>query len=294
MEEYCLSRKNLYMLPTRHGFIFSIVLLAMLLVAVNYNNSLAYLMSFTLFSTVLASMLYTQRNLDGLCISYGDCRPVFAGKTLTYTLILSNRTKRDRFDIGIEIKGEQSRRRDFSAYESLNIECSTTVKERGWYPLPPVQVNTRFPLGLLFSWCKPAELERKSLVYPAPAEWQDFPARYTGNSAKPGQSRSNNEDFSGLRQFRNGDSPQHIDWKTYARGKGLHSKEFHGGDMPQMIFSWDDAHGDKEQRISLLTRWIIEAGAQGIRFGLDMPGYKLEPSNDERQVTKCLNFLALY
>ena len=294
MEEHCLSRKNLYMLPTRHGMLFSIVLMAMLLVAVNYNNSLAYIMSFTLFSTVLVSMLYTHRNLEGLCLSYGDYRPVFAGKNLSYTLILSNRRPRDRYDIGIDIKGDQSRRRDFSANETLYLECSTLVKKRGWYSLPPVQVNTRFPLGLLFSWSRQAKFDRKSLVYPAPAEWQEFPTRYAGNSSKPIQSRNSNDDYSGLRQYRKGDSPQHIDWKTYARGKGLYSKEFLGGDMPQMVFSWNDTQGDREQRISLLTRWVIEAGALGIRFAIDLPGVQVTPSNDERQVTKCLKILALY
>ena len=294
MDEHCLSRKNLYMLPTRHGIIFSIVFLAMLLVAVNYNNSLAYLMSFTLFSTVLVSMLYTHRNLEGICLSFGESRPVFAGKRLCYTLLLTNRTQRDRFDIGIDIKGDESRRRDFSANETLTIECSTRAKKRGWHLLPPVQVNTRFPLGLLFSWSKPADLDRKCLVYPDPADWQAFPERYAGNSAKPVQSRISSDDYSGLRQFRKGDSPQHIDWKSYARGKGLHSKEFLGGEMPLMIFSWDDTRGDKENRISLLTRWVIEAGAQGIRFGLDLPGYKIAPSIDEKQVAKCLKILALF
>lgn len=294
MEGYCLSRKNLYMLPTRHGILFSFVVLAMLLVAVNYNNSLAYIMSFTLFSTVSVSMLYTHRNLEGICLSYGECRPVFAGKKLSYTLILSNHTARDRYDIGIDIKDNQSRRRDFTANESLNIECNTLVKIRGWYTLPPVQVNTRFPLGLFFSWCRPAELGRKGLVYPRPSEWQEFPTRYTENSFKPMQSRSSNDDYSGLRQYRKGDSPQHIDWKTYARGKGLYSKEFLGGDMPQMVFNWDDTRGDREQRISLLTRWVIEAGALGIRFGIDLPGFQVQPSNDERQIAKCLKILALY
>ena len=294
MEGYCLSRKNLFMLPTRHGILFSFVLLAMLLVAVNYNNSLAYIMSFTLFATVLVSMLYTHRNLEGMCLSYGECRPVFAGKKLSYTLILSNQTARDRYDIGIDIKGNQSRRRDFAANENLHIECSTLVKKRGWYSLPPVQVNTRFPLGLLFSWCRPAELGRKGLVYPRPAEWQEFPARYSGNSFKPTQSRNSNDDYSGLRQYRKGDSPQHIDWKTYARGKGLYSKEFLGGDMPQMIFNWEDTYGDREQRISMLTRWVIEAGAQGIRFGIELPGVQVQPSNDDGQIAKCLKILALY
>ena len=294
MEEFCLSRKNLYMLPTRHGMIFSLVLLAMLLVAVNYNNSLAYIMSFTLFSTVLVSMLYTHRNLEGICLSYGDCRPVFAGNNLSYTIILRNRSERDRYDIGIDIRGDQSRRRDFSANETLHIECNTKVKTRGWYKLPPLQVNTRFPLGLLFSWSRQAKLGRKTLVYPRPAGWQEFPARYAESSNKPIQSRNSNDDYSGLRQYQKGDSPQHIDWKTFARGKGLHSKEFLGGDMPLMMFSWNDTQGDKEQRISLLTRWIIEAGVQGIRFGIDLPGYYIAPSNDEQQIAKCLKILALY
>lgn len=294
MQEYCLSRKNLYMLPTRHGILFAFVLLAMLLVAVNYNNSLAYIMSFTLFSTVLVSMLYTHRNLEGICLVYGDCRAAFAGENLSYTLILEDLRQRDRFDIGIDIQGDQSRRSDLPASETLKIECSTRIKKRGWYSLPPVQVNTYYPLGLLFSWSRPAQLERKCLVYPAPADWQEFPARYADTSAKPVQSRNSNDDYSGLRQFRKGDSPQHIDWKTYARGRGLYSKEFLGGDMPQMIFTWDDTQGNKEQRISLLTRWIIEAGQQGIRFGLHLPGLKITPSNDEKQIKKCLKILALY
>ena len=293
MVEQCLSRDNLYMLPTRHGILFSIVLLAMLLVAVNYSNSLAYMMTFTLFSTVLVSMLYTHRNLQDLRISFGESKPVFAGELLSYTLVLKNQTQRDRFDIGIDIEGDKSRRRDLTAFETLKIECNTKVKHRGWHALPPVQVNTRFPLGLLFSWSKPTQLEKKSLVYPKPAEWQDFPVRYSGNSTTQIQSRRNNDDFSGLRQYRKGDSPQHIDWKTYARGKGLHSKEFSGGEMPLMIFRWTDTRGDKEQRISLLTRWVIEAGAQGIRFGLDLPDQKVQPSKNEKQVSICLKHLAL-
>ncbi len=294
MEEHCLSRKNLYMLPTRHGLLFSIVLLAMLLIAVNYNNSLAYVMTFTLASTVLISMLYTHRNLEGLCLSYGTCSAVFAGKTLSYTLILSNRSKRDRYDIGIDIKGDQSRRRDFSASDVLSIECSTRVRKRGWHSLPLVQVNTRYPLGLLFSWSKPTGLERKALVYPAPTEWQDFPSRVMGNSPKPVQRKKSHDDYSDLRKFRKGDPPQHIDWKTYARGKGLYCKEFLGGEMPEMTFLWDDTHGDKEHRISLLTRWVIEAGAQGICFGLELPGHKLLPANDERHMSECLKVLALF
>jgi len=61
-----------------------------------------------------------------------------------------------------------------------------------------------------------------------------------------------------------------------------------------MMFHWDDTHGDKEHRISLLTRWVIEAAAQGISFGLDLPGEKVSPANDEKHISVCLKILALF
>jgi uncharacterized protein (DUF58 family) len=293
-QEFCLTRKNLYMLPTRHGLMFGLILFAMLVMAVNYNNSLAYLMSFMLFSAVSISMLYTHRNLAGICISYGACQPAFAGNKLSYTLVLSNQVQRNRFDIGIDIEGEESRRRNFSEFETLLIECHTRVTKRGWYSLPPVQVNTRFPLGLLFSWSKPATLEKKCLVYPQPAPWQEFPIRYTDGSANQAHQKLASDDYSGLRQFRVGDPPQHIDWKAYARGKGLYSKEFLGGESPDMIFRWEDTQGDREFRISVLTRWVVEAAHLGIRFGLVLPGIKLPPASNDNHTAECLKQLALY
>lgn len=294
MKEHCLSRKNLYMLPTRHGILFAIVLLAMLLVAVNYNNSLAYLMTFTLASTVMVSMLYTHRNLEGLCLSFGVCRPVFVGEMLGFTLVLNNRSRRDRYDIGIDIEGDQSRRRDFSASDILRIECSTRVKRRGWHTLPAVQVNTRYPFGLLFSWSKHAELDRKALVFPNPAEWQEFPMKHSGKSPKPVLRNNSHDDFSDIRRFRKGEPPQHIDWKTYAKGKGLYSKHFVGGELPEMMFHWDDTQGEREHRISLLTRWVIEAAALGMSYGLELPGRRFSSGNDERHLAECLKALALF
>ncbi|NOY16523.1 MAG: DUF58 domain-containing protein [Gammaproteobacteria bacterium] len=126
------------------------------------------------------------------------------------------------------------------------------------------------------------------------AKWQDFPPRVTGNRPRPALTKNSHDDYSDLRKFRKGDPPQHIDWKTYARGKGLYCKTFLGGEMPEMMFHWDDTHGDKEHRISLLTRWVIEAAAQGISFGLDLPGEKVSPANDEKHISVCLKILALF
>ena len=43
--EAVLGTRQIYILPTRHGLLFALVLVALALAAVNYNNALAYLLT---------------------------------------------------------------------------------------------------------------------------------------------------------------------------------------------------------------------------------------------------------
>ena len=43
-----LSRRRIYVLPTRAGTVFAFFLLAMLVAAINYTNNLAFLLTFLL------------------------------------------------------------------------------------------------------------------------------------------------------------------------------------------------------------------------------------------------------
>ena len=66
-----LGRRQLYMLPTRHGLLFALVLAVLLLAAINYGNGLAYALTFLLASVAVVSMLHTHRNLHRLRIAAG-------------------------------------------------------------------------------------------------------------------------------------------------------------------------------------------------------------------------------
>ena len=82
-------RRYVYMLPTGSGFLFGFSTLAMLLVATNYSNGLAHGFCFLLAGVVIVSMLYTQRNLQGLTVSAVSAVPVFAGQHARFPLIIS-------------------------------------------------------------------------------------------------------------------------------------------------------------------------------------------------------------
>jgi len=282
------------MLPTRHGVIFALVLLFMLLIAVNYANTLAYLMTFLLVSVVLVSMLYTHRNLSGLEVSTGRCRNAFAGQTLHYQVCLHNPSTRVRHDIGIDIEGRPGQRLDIGPGEVICIPCEILTRRRGWLVLPKVQVNTRFPLGLMFSWSRGYRPERKCLVWPMPGPQTPFPPGRGGAvDDGAGRRQAGDDDFAGLREYHVGDSLQHVDWKAYARGRGLHTKQFEAGGTPDLDLDWQDTRGDIETRVSQMTRWVVEAHRMGARYGLVLPGKRMEADTGSDHMERCLRELAL-
>src|SRR5579863_1005543 len=104
-----LGRRQLYILPTRFGLGFALLVLALLLAGVNYRNGLAYALAFLLASVAVVTMFYTHRNLAGLRVAPGAAAPVFAGQTATFCIWLHNEGGRPRLDIDVESRGRPRR-----------------------------------------------------------------------------------------------------------------------------------------------------------------------------------------
>ena len=113
-------------------------------------------------------------------------------------------------------------------------------------------------------------------------------------ASTPG-TQAGGDDYSGLRAFRAGDSPQRISWKTLARGQGLHTKEFFDGGQQTLFFDWHALPPlDTETRLSLLCRAVLEAEGAGQSYGLRLPHLTLGPGCGEHHQHSCLEALALF
>jgi uncharacterized protein (DUF58 family) len=103
------------------------------------------------------------------------------------------------------------------------------------------------------------------------------------------------EDFAGLRKYHEGDSPRHVAWKAYARTHQLLSKQFAGADTSSQWFDFREIEGgDVEQRLSILTRWIVETDRTLEDYGLRIPGAEFPPAHGETHRRQCLEALALF
>ncbi|MFH7617396.1 DUF58 domain-containing protein, partial [Pseudomonas syringae pv. tagetis] len=72
-----LVHRRIFIMPTRIGLTFALVLVLMLLVAINYQISLSYGLTFLLMSVGVLAILQTYRNVSGLILSAGVTRSLF-------------------------------------------------------------------------------------------------------------------------------------------------------------------------------------------------------------------------
>jgi len=132
------------------------------------------------------------------------------------------------------------------------------------------------------------------LVYPQPARIAPPPPQAAGATGG-GAARRGDDDFAGLKDYHPGDPPRHIAWKAYARGGELLVKEFSGEAEVIPMFDLDEAQGpDLESRLSVLARWIVDAHARGLAFGLRLPGEEIPPQPGDAQRRRCLAALARF
>ncbi len=118
----------------------------------------------------------------------------------------------------------------------------------------------------------------RCLVYPRPAfPGMPLPSATTSAGAGAEHGRGQ-EDFSGLRQYHVGDSPRHIAWKAAARDQGLLTKQFSGRADTELWLDWTQLPPQMgvEERLSHLARWVLDAHAGAISYGLRLPGVTVD------------------
>ncbi len=291
-----LTQKRIFILPTRAGSAWLLVLLLMLVMAINYENNLIYALTFLLLGVFLSAMFHTYANLAGIEVRVLPSEPCFAGTEASFELELLRHASRPFEQLGLRLEqSEQVQMVDLlRERQALRLYCP--ARQRGWLSPGGVKLETIYPLGLFRAWSW-LNLEMKNLVYPEPLE-TPLPSVLEDQSSQGHDrmsTRRGDDDFAGLERFQPGMSPRQVDWKSYARGRGLHAKHFAGHQDPDLWLDLDALGGEAlERRLSRLTAWVQALSANDTRFGLRLGSFVLAPASGEAQRTRALSALALY
>lgn len=284
-----LHRRRIYIVPTRFGLGFTVLLLVMLAGALNYANNAALLLTCLLGAACAASMLVTFRALDGLRLEDIRAGHAIAGEPIALDYDFGSKRPRDalRLDLdalslafGVDV-----------AHGRRGITVDLPTKARGWQPLPRVRVWTTWPLGLFraWSWLHP---EQSVLVWPRPEAGGPPPDGEDADARHPRLHQG--EDPATLRDYRRGDPIRHVAWKASARHHELLVKDF---EEPQRHRDWQLdwrrlGAMDHERRIARLARWVGEAQAQGRRCSLWLPSESIETGSGPQHYARCMDALA--
>ncbi len=295
-----LVRKQVYIIPSKAGFFFGLVLLVMLLGAMNYNNSMGYALSFLLASLTLTSTFHTQRTLLGLKVSLGKVVPVFAGENAHFQLWIDNRSQAAKHSLFWRHENTYPHTTDISISiptdQQLTLTIPVPTSQRGRIALGKLRIYTHFPLGLFYAWSY-IHLDTTTLVYPRPLGHPILPGGHQSENAGEGYPvESKGDDFMGYRDYQLGDSPRHVDWKAVARAQPWLIKQFGGLEISTVWLDWEQVKhlNSIEAALSQLCLWILIAEGQGALYGLTLPDQHFEPDIGERHRERCLQALALF
>ena len=289
-----LKSGRVYILPTGVGLVFALMTFAMLLGSMNSNTNLSFVLTFLLAALGFVAMHHCQRNLVGLELSFAGVEPVFAGQSLDFRIAITNHSKSHRHHLQLHAPGIVSEIDDLAPGESRVLHLEVPTDRRGYVVLPRFGIRTLFPFELFRAWSW-LHMDLRGLVYPSLADNAPPPPASINALGHRQQDARGEEDFAGLRRFQIGDSPRHVSWKAYARTGDLLSKQFSGADTSSQWLDFDEIPAeDAETRLSILTRWIVDADRSQEDYGVRLPGEEFAPAHGDAHRHRCLKTIALF
>src|SRR4051812_49075445 len=125
-----LARRRIYILPTRFGAVFGVMVFAMLLGSINYGASLAFALTFLLAGLGLVVMHHCHNNLLGSEIKFLGATPVFAGDGAEFRVAVHNRGMAARYEIELVQRGHRAGPVDVAAGATQILRLGMDTKRR--------------------------------------------------------------------------------------------------------------------------------------------------------------------
>lgn len=271
-ESYWLPRT---IRPTREGWWLIGATLVVGLAATNTGNNLLYLILAMMLSFTAISGVLSEQALRRVRLQRGLPRRIFAGVPATFSVRLTN-GKRRLPSYALYVAEPDPAGRPMPTRFFLRVSpqaregwtYSLTFPRRGRQRLPGLRLFTRFPFGLFTKSSRPIQ-SHPVLVYPAVRQLarHEVPAALE-SGWRERHRRGRGAGLYNLRQYRPGDDPRLLHWKTTARMGELILKECDEEERPQVrLILEDPAPGSAAELIESDLSYAASVAAHAIRRG---------------------------
>jgi len=285
---------------TPSGAAFTLGTIAVGLAAINTGNNLLHLLLGAMLGLLLLSGWLSERVIRNVTVERRFPHALSAGREARLTYRVRNHKSRlpsfslEITDRGLPIGAFVPR---LPAGEMVEVSASTVLERRGVVRLSAVSISTTFPFGL-FRKAGDLPLPGELVVWPRTDRSIRVPT-IGGRIPRDAQARRGpagpRGEYRGLRQYRAGDDPRDIHWRTSARRETPVIREY---DRDASHTVWicldlgaepgDEAESTVEAAASLAARTM----AEGRRFALLAGERLLRPGLGPGQLETVLDALA--
>ena len=290
--ELRLNLRNLYILPSRFGWLWLLTCTVLYLMGTSGASASALLLAYGGLGLFLLAPYLTQFNLQGLELTCGEPQPGFAEETLLYPLLMRSAVERQQLRLRFQGQG--------MAWSGA-IPGGTSRIGVPWIPLQRgpqqpgrLRLESRAPLGLFVCWSV-WEPETQQLIYPArrPGPVAVITATALNGSdqvaAQPPQPGT--DEWRDLQPHRPEEGTGRLAWKQLARNGVRLSKRFSDPSRsPSLLTAAPGVPFDAGLE-HLCDRCCRLADADA-SFGVAIGSVLVPPGRGRHQLQQCLEALA--
>lgn len=284
--------------PTKEGLTFIALSLFVGFAAINTGNNLLYLTFGIMMSFVVASGVLSMINLSRIEVQLKPHGDIFALTPAALRFSLTNsKSLIPSYSLNIEI-GEK---KTFIPYLPPGVESQASLRhvfrERGWNKIPEARLTTRFPFGFFTKWIKIDLGDEDVLVFP---KVEAVGADSGAFEERPGDAESDKtgfgHDLRSIKEFRQGDNPRLIHWKTTAKTGRLMVREMEDEETRGAVIRFiPERDGSRlEHQISRLASLYVELLKEGFDVEFVTPNGTFSSTQSGGSPRPVLRYLALF
>ena len=291
---------------TRDGLWWVLATLGLGLAALFNGNNLVYLLCSMLLSVILVSMVLSEISLRGLALAAVLPDEIFAGRPALVGASVANVKRRlASYSVSLEVAGSAPGTVERTVHlpwlppraERL-VTWEATLPARGRRRLPALRLTTRFPFGLFLKSVR-IPVDTDVLVYPAvhPVSPERLRAHAGPSGEAATRRRGRGHDLYNLRQYRPGDDPRLIHWRSSAKMQALTVRELEEDTALDTRITLDGTGAVAERleaglsEAASLARHLLRTGVGVELLG---PGVHVPLGRGRAHETRILTALALY
>jgi uncharacterized protein (DUF58 family) len=285
--------------PTRDGWWCLGAALSLGFAAMNTGNNLLYLLASLLLGLIIVSGILSEQSMRRLRLTAVVPEDIHAGRpALLGARVVNGKRRLPTYSIALEGGGRRLYVQRLAPGEERLVTWEATFPTRGRQRLPGVRVRTRFPFGL-FVKAGRRLLDDDIVVFPAVRPLDPARRRRLGSAgARSLHRRGRGHDLYNLREYRAGDDPRLIHWRSTAKAGALVVRELtEETAVDARIVLVGDGSRDParlEAALSEAASLAVHLVDSGAAVELAGPGVHVPSGRGRAHTRRMLTALALY